>query len=116
MDTEDESDERPLAEVSMVVNGEPVSTTIEPRLKLVDFLRNHLNLTGIRVGCEHGVCGACTVKADGDIVKSCLRYAVQVDGQEIETVEALADKSGLHPVQEAFHEEHALQGSDCPRR
>lgn len=109
----DPSDERPVAAVSMIVNGENISATVEPRMKLVDFLRNHLDLAGVRIGCEHGVCGACTVKADGDIVKSCLRYAVQADGQEIETVEALADESGLHPVQEAFHEEHALQCGFC---
>jgi aerobic-type carbon monoxide dehydrogenase small subunit (CoxS/CutS family) len=107
------SDERPLAEVSVVVNGERITTTVEPRLKLADFLRTYLDLAGVRVGCEHGVCGACTVEVDGNIIKSCLRYTVQVDGQEIETVEALADESGLHPVQEAFHSEHALQCGFC---
>ena len=105
--------DRPTQEVSLTVNGEEVTTEIEPRLKLSDFLRTHVDLNGVRVGCEHGVCGACTVIYDGDPVKSCLMYAVQADGGEILTVEGLGEDGSLHPVQEAFHEEHALQCGFC---
>jgi carbon-monoxide dehydrogenase small subunit len=105
--------ERPTHEISVTVNDEQVTAEIEPRLKLSDFLRNHVNLNGVRVGCEHGVCGACTVSVDGDLVKSCMMYAVQTDGDEILTVEGLGENGSLHPVQEAFHEEHALQCGFC---
>ena len=105
--------DRPTREVSLTVNGEEVTAEIEPRLKLSDFLRTHVDLNGVRVGCEHGVCGACTVIYDGDPVKSCLMYAVQVDGGEILTVEGLGEAGSLHPIQEAFHEEHALQCGFC---
>ena len=100
-------------EISVVVNGERVTREVEPRLKLSDFLRYECGLRGVRVGCEHGVCGACTVSQDGWNVKSCLSYAVQADGSEIETVEGLADDGSLHPIQEAFHEAHALQCGFC---
>jgi carbon-monoxide dehydrogenase small subunit len=106
-------DDRPTESVSLVLNGEPVAAEIEPRLKLSDFLRRECDLRGVRVGCEHGVCGACSVLMDGRVVKSCLVYAVQADGAEVETVEGLADEGRLHPVQEAFHEEHALQCGFC---
>lgn len=105
--------ERPVTEVAIEVNGVTVSAEVEPRLKLADFLREEAGCQGVRIGCEHGVCGACTVRADGDPTKSCLRYAVQADGKSIETVESLASEDGLHPVQEAFHEEHALQCGFC---
>jgi len=105
--------ERPTREVSVTVNGEAVSREVEPRLKLSDFLRNECGCRGVRVGCEHGVCGACTVSLDGDIVKSCLLYAVQAEDRGVETVEGLAEDGKLHPVQEAFHEEHALQCGFC---
>ena len=105
--------DRPTREVSVTVDGEAVTREVEPRLKLSDFLRNEADRHGVRVGCEHGVCGACTVAFDGDIVKSCLLYAVQADGSEIETVEGLASDGTLHPIQEAFHEEHALQCGFC---
>ena len=101
-------------EITVTVNGEPVTAEVEPRLKLSDFLRYECGLRGVRVGCEHGVCGACTVQQEGRTVKSCLSYAVQADGAEIETVEGLADEDGsLHPIQEAFHETHALQCGFC---
>jgi carbon-monoxide dehydrogenase small subunit len=105
--------ERPTETVTVTVNGEDVSREVEPRLKLSDFLREECGLRGVRVGCEHGVCGACTVLMEGDTVKSCLAYAVQADGFEIETVEGLATDGELHPVQAAFHEEHALQCGFC---
>ena len=112
-DTSGGAASRPTREVSLTVNGETVEAEVEPRLKLSDFLRDHCGLRGVRVGCEHGVCGACTVSLDGDIVKSCLVYAVQVDGREIGTVEGLAEGGELGPVQRAFHEEHALQCGFC---
>ena len=105
--------DRPTEEVTLAVNGETVSATVEPRLKLSDFLRRECGLRGVRVGCEHGVCGACTVLVDDRSVKSCLGYAVQFDGCEVETVEGLADGGDLHPIQEAFHEAHALQCGFC---
>ncbi|WP_440990835.1 (2Fe-2S)-binding protein [Haloarchaeobius baliensis] len=107
------SGERPTREISVTVNGEEVTREVEPRLKLSDFLRNECDLRGVRVGCEHGVCGACTVSLDGDTVKSCLLYAVQAEDLAVETVEGLAEDGQLHPVQEAFHEEHALQCGFC---
>ena len=106
--------ERPERTVSLTVNGEAVEAEVEPRLKLSDFLRSECGLRGVRVGCEHGVCGACNVLMDGRGVKSCLTYAVQADGAELTTVEGLADDDGsLHPIQQAFHEEHALQCGFC---
>lgn len=111
-DTEGSVD-RPEQEISLTVNGEEVTAEVEPRLKLSDFLRNRLDLRAVRVGCEHGVCGACTVDFDGDAVKSCMLYAVQADGEEITTVEALSDDGDLHPIQDAFHQEHALQCGFC---
>lgn len=96
------------------VNGAAVERAVEPRLLLSDFLRHDLGLTGTHVGCEHGVCGACTVLVDGEAVRSCLLLAVQADGLAIETVESLAPGSGeLHPLQEAFRAHHALQCGFC---
>ncbi|MFW6448947.1 MAG: (2Fe-2S)-binding protein [Halobacteriota archaeon] len=106
-------EDHPTEEITVVVNGESVTRTVEPRLKLSDFLRYECGLRGVRVGCEHGVCGACTVDLDGVAVKSCLSYAVQADGGAVETVESLADGGDLHPIQEAFHEAHALQCGFC---
>jgi len=98
----------------VTVNGESVTAEIEPRLKLSDFLRDYAGTRGVRIGCEHGVCGACTVTLDGEIVKSCLVYAVQADGAAVTTVEGLTGEDGdLHPIQEAFHQEHALQCGFC---
>jgi carbon-monoxide dehydrogenase small subunit len=99
--------------VSMVVNKEPVTTEVPVRLNLADFLRGHLGFTGTHVGCEHGVCGACTVLVDGKLTRSCLMLAVQADGVEIETIEG-ADASGrLEALQEAFHRRNALQCGFC---
>jgi carbon-monoxide dehydrogenase small subunit len=106
-------EETPTRAVEVTVNGESVEREVEPRLKLSDFLRRECGLNGVRVGCEHGVCGACTVSLDGDVVKSCLVYAVQADDGHVETVEGLADDGSLDPVQRAFHEEHALQCGFC---
>lgn len=106
------SAQRPTREITTTVNGETVTAEVEPRVKLSDFLRHEQGLRSVRVGCEHGVCGACTVFLDGDPVKSCLSYAVQADGREVETAESLAE-DGLHPIQESFHEEHALQCGFC---
>jgi carbon-monoxide dehydrogenase small subunit len=113
MSVDEQSPDRPTTEVSIEVDGEQVVAEVEPRLKLSDFLRREAGRTGVRVGCEHGVCGACTVTVDGDPIKACLRYAVQADGKAVETVESLADGEELHPVQAAFHEEHALQCGFC---
>jgi aerobic-type carbon monoxide dehydrogenase small subunit (CoxS/CutS family) len=99
--------------VAVTVNGAPWEREVEPRLLLSDFLRHDLGLTGTHVGCEHGVCGACTVLLDGEAVRSCLVFAVQADGHRIDTVEGLATGGRLHPIQAAFHECHALQCGFC---
>jgi carbon-monoxide dehydrogenase small subunit len=99
--------------VRMVVNGEVHQREVAPRLLLSDFLREELGLVGTNVGCEHGSCGACTVLADGDSVRSCLLFAVQMDGAEIETVEGLADGDELHAIQQAFRTHHGLQCGFC---
>ena len=99
--------------VSVKVNGVARAAEVEPRLLLADFLRETLDLTGTHVGCEHGVCGACTVLMDGDSVRSCLTFAVQADGAEVETVEGLGDEDALGPLQAAFREHHALQCGFC---
>jgi carbon-monoxide dehydrogenase small subunit len=99
--------------ITMTVNGETRTGTAEPRMTLADFLRDELLLTGTHLGCEHGVCGACTILLDGSSVRSCLVFAVQADGAELTTVEGLADGDALHPVQEAFANEHALQCGFC---
>lgn len=101
------------ASVTVTVNGVPHRRHVEPRLLLSDFLRHDLELTGTHVGCEHGVCGACTVLFDGEPVRSCLMLAVQSDGHAITTVEGLASEGRLHPVQQAFHEAHGLQCGFC---
>jgi len=102
-----------LVTVSVTVNGTRYERTVEPRLLLSDFLRHELGLTGTHVGCEHGVCGACTVLFDGEPVRSCLMFAVQADGHEITTVEGLGTPESLHPLQEAFWESHAVQCGFC---
>jgi carbon-monoxide dehydrogenase small subunit len=99
--------------VSVTVNGSAVERTVEPRLLLSDFLRHELGLSGTHVGCEHGVCGACTVLMDGEAVRSCLIFAVQADGHSLQTVEGLATNGELSPLQAAFHEAHALQCGFC---
>ena len=100
-------------QVRLSVNGQPYEASVEPRTTLVDFLRGELGLTGTHVGCEHGVCGACTVLLDGQAVRSCIMLAVQADGAELMTVEGLARDGELHPIQEAFVEAHGLQCGFC---
>jgi len=102
-----------LRTIILIVNGTAYEGTIEPRLLLADFLRGDLGLTGTHVGCEHGVCGACTVLLEGDSVRSCLLFAVQAHGCSIETVESLGTPGKLSPLQEAFREHHALQCGFC---
>ncbi len=102
-----------MIEVAATVNGKIYRETVEPRLLLSDFLRHTLGLTGTHVGCEHGVCGACTVLVDGVSVRSCLLLAAQADGAEIVTVEGLAQNGQLNPLQAAFHECHGLQCGFC---
>ena len=99
--------------VTVIVNAVPQSAEVEPRLLLADFLRENLDLTGTHVGCEHGICGACTVLMNGDSVRSCLTFAVQADGAKVETVESLGSIDALGPLQEAFRENHALQCGFC---
>lgn len=101
------------ATVTIEVNGEVRAGTAEPRLLLADFLRHTLGLTGTHVGCEHGVCGACTVIVDGRAVRSCLTLAVQADGSQITTIEGISLNGDLTPLQEAFHKHHALQCGFC---
>ncbi len=102
-----------MIEVSVTVNGRAYEEAVAPRLLLSDFLRHTLGLTGTHVGCEHGVCGSCTVIVDDRSVRSCLMLAAQVDGAEVRTVEGLADGDELHPLQAAFRRNHALQCGFC---
>jgi aerobic carbon-monoxide dehydrogenase small subunit len=102
-----------LKEIRVHVNDVDYERKVEPRTLLVDFLRDDLGLTGTHIGCEHGVCGACTVLLDGEPVQSCLLFAVQVDGGRILTVEGLAANGDLHPLQEAFSKSHGLQCGYC---
>jgi carbon-monoxide dehydrogenase small subunit len=102
-----------LLNVTATVNGTQYERTVEPRLLLSDFLRHELGLTGTHVGCEHGVCGACTVLFDGEPVRSCLMFTVQANGHEILTVEGLGTPEDLHPLQEAFWEAHGAQCGFC---
>ena len=99
--------------ISITINGAVHNAEVEPRLLLVDFIRENLDLTGTHVGCEHGVCGACTILMNGDSVRSCLTFAVQADGTKIETVESLAEGEMLNVLQEAFRKHHALQCGFC---
>jgi aerobic carbon-monoxide dehydrogenase small subunit len=102
-----------LHAVAISVNGVTYERSVESRLLLADFLRHTLGLTGTHIGCEHGVCGACTVMVDGDSVRSCLMFAVQANGCRVETVESLGSTDRLSPLQEAFREHHALQCGFC---
>jgi carbon-monoxide dehydrogenase small subunit len=100
--------------IRLTVNGRTYEGAVEPRTSLADFLRDDLDLTGTHVGCEHGVCGACTVLLEGEAVRSCLLLAIQADGRDITTVEGLAGEGGaLHPLQQAFQDKHALQCGFC---
>ena len=108
------TEEGQTVSITLTVNGRSYKRAVEPRMLLSDFLRHELGLTGTHVGCEHGVCGACTVLHDGLPARSCLMFAVQATGHAIETVEGLAPARGqLHPLQEAFRESHALQCGYC---
>ncbi|MFP4344963.1 MAG: (2Fe-2S)-binding protein [Anaerolineales bacterium] len=100
-------------EITVDVNGVEYTRTVEPRLLLSDFIRHDLGLTGTHVGCEHGVCGTCTILFDGVPMRSCLMFAVQADGHQVRTVESLGTPEELHPLQEAFQEKHALQCGYC---
>ena len=99
--------------ITVTVNGRRYERTVEVRKTLADFLRDDLELTGTHLGCEHGVCGACTIVMDGAAVRSCLLFAVQAHGRELQTVEGLADGDQLNPLQEAFREHHGLQCGFC---
>jgi carbon-monoxide dehydrogenase small subunit len=99
--------------ISLKVNGEPVDAQVLPRLNLADFLREHLSLTGTHVGCEHGVCGACTVRLNGDIVRACLLLAVQANNASVETIEGLSDSGEITDLQDAFRHRNALQCGYC---
>ena len=99
--------------IQLTVNGRAYERTVEVRLTLADFLREELNLTGTHLGCEHGICGACTIVVNGEAVRSCLMLVVQADGATLMTVEGLAQGETLHPLQRAFHENHALQCGFC---
>ncbi len=100
-------------DISLTVNGEPVSERVEARKTLVDFLRDNLALTGSHIGCEHGVCGACTVRVNGEIVRGCLMLAVQCDGAAVETIEGLSDSGAVADLQAAFEQRNALQCGYC---
>ena len=102
----------PIA-IALSVNGERVEANVLPRMNLADFLREHLKLTGTHVGCEHGVCGACTVRVDGDIIRSCLLLAVQAHNTAVETIEGLSDSGEIADLQSAFKERNALQCGFC---
>ena len=100
-------------DITLTVNGTPVSRRVQVRQHLVDFLREELGLTGSHVGCEHGVCGACTVRVNGAVVRGCLMLAVQANGCRVETVEGLSDSKEIAGLQKAFHEKNALQCGFC---
>jgi carbon-monoxide dehydrogenase small subunit len=100
-------------EITLDLNGRPYRVRVEARRTLADAIRDECGLTGTHIGCEHGVCGACTVIVDGEVVRACLMFAVQADGRRIRTVEGLAKAGELHPLQRAFMEHHGLQCGDC---
>jgi len=102
-----------LRTIKVTVNGATYERAVEPRLLLSDFLRHELGLSGTHVGCEHGICGACTILFDGASVRSCLMFAVQANGHEIKTIESLGTPENMHPLQQAFSEKHALQCGFC---
>ena len=99
--------------LSLTINGEPVAAEVEPRLSLADFIRDHRRLTGTHLGCEHGVCGACTVLMNGEPMRSCTTFAVAADGAEITTIEGFDDDESMAQLRKAFHEHHALQCGYC---
>lgn len=103
----------PSISITLTVNREIVEAQVEPRTHLADFLRDQLGLTGTHIGCEHGVCGACTVRIDGEIVRGCLVLAVQADGKAVETIEGLSDSGAIDDLQAAFRDRNALQCGYC---
>jgi carbon-monoxide dehydrogenase small subunit len=100
-------------DITLTVNGQPVTRRVPARTNLVDFVRYELELTGSHVGCEHGVCGACTIRVDGQIVRGCLMLAAQADGAEVETIEGLSEDGSIADLQQAFHERNAVQCGFC---
>lgn len=102
-----------MTELSIKINGEDVTSDVEPRLSLADFIRDHRRLTGTHLGCEHGVCGACTVLMNGEPVRSCITFAAVADGTEITTIEGFDDDEPMTQLRQAFHENHALQCGYC---
>ncbi len=102
-----------IIETTLTINGESVTRRIPVRQNLVDFLREEMGLTGTHIGCEHGVCGACTVRVDGKIVRGCLMLAVQAEGRKVETIEGLSDSGEIADLQDAFHKRNALQCGFC---
>ena len=102
-----------LVEIALTVNGKAYRGRCEPRKLLVDFIREDLGLTGTHAGCEHGICGACTILFNGQAARSCITLAVQADGAELQTIEGLASRGRLHPLQQAFHDYHGLQCGFC---
>jgi carbon-monoxide dehydrogenase small subunit len=100
-------------DITLTVNGVQVARRVAPRTHLVDFLRDELGLTGSHIGCEHGVCGACTVRVNGEIVRGCLMLAVQADGCKVDTIEGISDSGEAKELQKAFHEKNALQCGFC---
>lgn len=102
-----------MTELTLKINGEAVTANVEPRLSLADFIRDHRRLTGTHLGCEHGVCGACTVLMNGEPVRSCITFAVVADGTEITTIEGFDDDDPMAQLRQAFHENHALQCGYC---
>lgn len=101
------------SQINLTVNGVATSKAVEPRTHLIDFLRDHCELTGSHVGCEHGVCGACTVRVDDSVVRGCLTLAVQCEGRRVDTIEGLSDSGELRELQQAFHLHNALQCGFC---
>jgi aerobic-type carbon monoxide dehydrogenase small subunit (CoxS/CutS family) len=102
-----------LVDIHLIVNGKPYEGRCEPRTLLIDFLRDNLGLTGTHAGCEHGICGACTIFFNGEAARSCIMLAVQADRSEIVTVEGIARDGKMHPMQQAFHQHHGLQCGFC---
>ena len=102
-----------MTRIALTVNGKPVEADVAPRTHLADFLREHLLLTGTHIGCEHGICGACTVEIDGDIARSCITYAVACDGARVRTIEGFDDDALMARLRQAFSEAHALQCGYC---
>jgi carbon-monoxide dehydrogenase small subunit len=111
--TDDAVDQPSDIAIFCTINGETIDARVEPRRTLSDFIRDDVGLTGTHLGCEHGVCGACTIMVDGRAVRSCLMLAVQADGTAITTIEGLADGEELHPIQQAMHDSHGFQCAFC---